>query len=495
MSAPSFTERHGLASDARRQHARDALARCAAEGIRLVRLAWVDPHGASRAKMVSLPAFEAALGDGFNINVATTTLDTGNARTFASFTRGGGMGVAEMTGSPNIVIVPDPSTLRVLPWAAGVGWVLCDEYFQNGRPYPFSPRQILRREIARLAERGLRLVVGLEVEWYLTRLASDRLSDANVSVPGVRGRPLDVEPVETGYSYHSETNLDRMHPALAIVADTCFALGLPLRSIENEWGPGQVECTFAHQDALAAADAMVLFRTAIKQVLHRSGFHASFMCRPALRGFYSSGWHLHQSIVDGEGRNRFVPEREGERLSAFGKRFLGGLLEHALAATVFTTPSVNGYRRFRPNSLAPDRVGWGIDHRGAMLRVLGGAGDPATRIENRVGESAANPYLYFASQSIAGFDGVERNVDPGAPDDEPYAAQRAPLPVSLPHAIDALEASALYRRALGDLFIDYYVKLKRNEAGRFAAWLAERGLAAMPDEVTEWEHNEYFDYF
>src|SRR5882672_2029085 len=155
-----FIERHGLWSEEQRRQAEDLKRRCETDNLHLVRLAWADPHGASRAKAVTIPAFLAALETGYNINVATTTLDSANARTFASFTRGGGMGLDEMTGSPNLTIVPDPSTFRVLPWAPGVGWVLCDEYFNSGVPFHFSPRQLLRKQLERLATKGMGLIVG-----------------------------------------------------------------------------------------------------------------------------------------------------------------------------------------------------------------------------------------------------------------------------------------------------------------------------------------------
>jgi len=116
------------------------------------------------------------------------------------------------------------------------------------------------------------------------------------------------------------------------------------------------------------------------------GYFATFMCRPALKGYYSSGWHLHQSLVEPKsGRNMFMPEQQNECLSPMSHAYLGGLIKHAQACTAFATPTVNGYRRFRPNSLAPDRATWCYDHRGVMVRVLGGMGDPATRLENRVG--------------------------------------------------------------------------------------------------------------
>jgi glutamine synthetase len=484
-----FIEQHGLWSSEERAQARDL--RKQVESLDLVRLAWADPHGASRAKSVSPATFLEALGSGYNINVATTTLDSAGDRVFKSFTRGGGMGLDEMTGSPNLVVVPDPATFRVLPWAKGVGWVLCDEYFRDGTPFHFSPRHLLKRQLRRLQERKLRLVVGLEVEWYLARVVEERLSDEHVSIPGVRGRPVQTAPIEPGFSYHSESNLDLMQPVLGELARAYGALGLPLRSIENEWGPGQVECTFSAQDALKSADDMLLFRTATRQLCRRLGCFATFMCRPALTGYYSSGWHLHQSLADTAGSNAFS-SRQG-LLSPLGQSWLGGLLEHAGASSVFATPTVNGYRRYRPNSLAPDRAGWGYDHRGAMVRVLGGDGDPATRLENRLGEPAANPYLYIASQIVCGLDGIERSLEPGPRDDEPYAAQRPLLPTSLGQALESLEGSALYRRSLGEVFVDYFLRLKRSELNRFLKWSREN--PAAEGEPTAWEQNEYFDFF
>src|SRR5215467_3086028 len=155
--SPGFIERHGLWADEQRRQAEEIKSRLEKDELRLVRLAWADPHGAARAKALTVPAFLAALSAGHNINVATTTLDSANARIFASFTRGGGMGLAEMTGSPNLTIVPDPATFRVLPWATGIGWVLCDEYFNSGVPFHFSPRQLLKRHLKRLADKGMDL--------------------------------------------------------------------------------------------------------------------------------------------------------------------------------------------------------------------------------------------------------------------------------------------------------------------------------------------------
>ena len=496
MAMQTFIERYGLWSGEQWRQADELALRLEREKLRYVRLAWGDTHGYSRAKTLTVPAFLSALKAGYNIGVATTTLDSAGARVFASFTRGGGMGLDEMTGSPNLTVVADPATFRTLPWAPGVGWVLCDEYFNDGRPFPFAPRQLLRKALGKLSARGNTSIIGAEVEWYLLRVADDHLSEDNIGLPGVPGRPIRTWPAEPGHHYHSESNMDLMQPVFDALGDAFDSLGLGLRSIENEFGPGQVECTFAPCGALEAADNVLLFRTATRQVCRRLGHFATFMSQPALKGYFSSGWHLHQSLVDtSSGANLFMPEKSGDVLSPLGRSYLAGLLEYAVPGTVFGTPTVNGYRRFRPNSLAPDRATWAYDHRGAMIRVLGGVGDPATRLENRMGEPAANPYLYILSQVIAGRAGIEAGLQPPAADDAPYEAERTMLPKSLPEALDALEKEALFRRELGDTFIDYFVKLKRSEAGRYQQSLDDNGPLAPADEPTTWEQNEYFDFF
>jgi glutamine synthetase len=494
VQTQAFIEKHGLWTDEQQKQAEEIKRRIDKDDLHLVRIAWADPYGVSRAKALTRGAFVSALASGFTTTVATSTLDSAGARTFSSFTRGGGMELPEMTGSPNIVLVPDPATFRVLPWVPGVGWVLCNEYFTSGAPFHFSPRQLLRRQLEGLHAKGLELIVGLEIEWYLFRLA-EALSDEHTAVPGVRGRPLKTAPIEPGFVLHSETNMDLMQPVLSALVEAFGKTNLPLRSIENEFGPGQIECTFDARPALEAADDMMLFRSATRQICRRMGYFATFMCRPAFKGYYSSGWHLHQSLVDrGSGRNMFMPERERECLSPIGYAYLGGLIKHADACSAFATPTVNGYRRFRPNSLAPDRATWCYDHRGVMVRVLGGMGDAATRLENRVGEPAANPYLYIASQIVSGMSGIDDGLDPGPPDDEPYAADRPMLPKALPAALDALEQDPLFRACLGKLFVDYIITLKRNELGRYEQWLRETDTQPG-EEPTQWEQNEYFDFF
>jgi glutamine synthetase len=276
------------------------------------------------------------------------------------------------------------------------------------------------------------------------------------------------------------------------VQHTAQSLGLPLLSLEVELGPSQVEAVFDATDALTAADNMVLFRNAVKMALRRAGYHATFMCRPPFPNIMSSGWHLHQSLVDARtGRNVFRREQPAEgsgaqhagfTLSALGEQYLAGLLEHARGMTVFCTPTANGFGRFRPNALAPQSVLWGRDNRGAMLRVVGECGDEATRIENRIGEPAANPYLYFAAQIHAGLDGIERQLRAPPATDSPYGGAGERLPTSLGEALAALQADAALCTAFGPEFIDYFVRVKQAEQQRFDA----------AEDKDDFQRREYF---
>jgi len=346
---------------------------------------------------------------------------------------------------------------------------------------PFATRNLYRGVIENLATRGFDFVAGLEVEFHLFRLDDARMAPEDAGQPGT---PPAVSLLSHGYQYLTEQRYDQMEPALEIIRRDVLALGLPLRSVEVEFGPSQCEFTFQPARGLAPADNMVLFRSAVKQIARRHGYHATFMCRPKLPNVFASGWHLHQSLVSrSSGENAFMAKDKGEVLSAFGKHYLAGLLQHARASTVFTTPTINGYKRYRSYSLAPDRAIWGRDNRGVMIRVLGGAGDAATRLENRIGEPAANPYLYMASQILSGLDGVDRKLDPGPSADTPYETRATLLPKSLREAVFALDDDPFFREALGAAFVDYYVHIKNAEIERFQA------------EVSDWEHREYFEMF
>jgi glutamine synthetase len=492
VGQPGFVERHGLMSAETTARTREVAEWIRTHELRTVRLAVVDQHGVPRAKSLSPDAAIAAMSNGLDFSGAIYSLDTGNQVFVPAFARAGGFGIEEFTGFPDVVLVPDPATFQVLPWADRTGWMLCDAYFGNGQPMPLDGRRVLRGQLAALGELGYDYVAGLEFEFYIVSRSGGPLAPENA---GFTPPPPPVSVFERGYQYLSEVRLDSMSGVLEALRDALGALGLPPRSMEDEWGPGQLEFSFAPMRGLAAADAAVLFRSAVKQVCQRRGLLATFMCRPGLPNFFSSGWHLHQSLVSRSSGGNAFASASGP-LSEIGTSYIAGLLEHAVPSLVFAAPTVNGYKRYRPYSFAPDRVCWAVENRGALVRVQGSAGDTSAHVEMRSGEPAANPYLYLASNIAAGVDGITRGLTPPAPvEADPYATPAPMLPTSLAVAVKALEGDGFYRSAFGDTLIDYLVMMKRAEIGRYEAAMAEAGVTDSADEVSDWEMREYFEFY
>lgn len=479
-----FIHRHGLWTEA--QHAAHGQMRRVADelGIEMVRLSFVDQHGILRGKTVTRGAIAQAMRSGITAPSSLLLKDTSGQSVFSVFAQDTGVGVAGFSGAGDIVLVPDPTTFRVLPWAPTTGWILCDVHFPDGSPVPFCTRTMLRNELTTLASRGYGMTVGAELEFHVFRAEGDALSAADIGAPGRPGAAGSAHPTTRGSQLLHEEGLDRMQPFVDALYRGLTLLDLPLRSIELEFGPSQFEITMEAGSAAEIADAVVLCRSAVRRIASGLGYHATFMSRPQGAEGASTGWHLHQSLTEtATGRNVFAPDAPGSTLSLTGSAYLAGILEHAAAAAAFTTPTVNGYKRYQPNSLAPDRVAWGIDNKGAMVRAVGGAGDPATRLENRTGEPAANPYLYIASQLISGMDGLDRSLIPPAPTEDPYRTDAPGLPASLGDAVDALAGDQAFRAALGDVVVDWYTTLKRAEFGRYLR------------HVSDWEQREYFEIF
>ncbi len=490
-SAVSFVERHGLWTGDQARAAKAAVQAIKKHKLELVRFSFADQHGVLRGKTVLAEDAPALMQAGVTMTTTLLAKDTAHKTAFPVFTPGGGFDMAEMQGAGDFVMIADPATFQILPWtsnhgAPNTGWFLCDIFFGNGKPVPFSTRQILRDALARLKATGFDYLAGLEVEFHLFMLENPRLTPEDATWPP---RAPEGSLLNQGYQYLTESRFDQIDAALEPIRRGIAALGMPLRSVEVELGPSQCEFTFRPQRGLDAADTMILFRAATKQIARRHGLLASFMCRPAQPNLFSSGWHLHQSLFDRKRGNNAFAGNAREGLSATGLHFLAGLLTHAHAAAAFSTPTINGYKRYRAYTLAPDRAIWARDNRGVMVRVLGQPGDPSTHLENRIGEPAANPYLYMASQIYAGLDGMAQMRDPGPSADTPYETKAPLLPKDLGEALTALRASGVFGKAFGNSFVDYYVHIKEAELARFKA---EAGGDA---EVTAWEQNEYFDLF
>lgn len=479
----SFAERCGVHDARREQAVQQVLRRIAEGGIRQVRLAWCDVHGMTRGKTLMPRALRSALMDGLGMVSTLMLKDSSDRTAWKVFEDGGTHGLRGFGAANNLLLLADPDSYSELPWAPGTAWLQCQPWLQDGAPVALDTRRVLQSAMARLAGHDLGLVCGLEVEFHIYRIrdASLQLSPDAADWPGP---PPEVELIHPGYQLLGEAWADLSDEPLAIVRDTAQGLGLPLLSLEIELGPSQVEAVFAAQDALTAADQMVRFRNGVRQALRRAGYHASFMCRPPFARIMSSGWHLHQSLVDlRSGANRmqrsapFTPapghavqaDDARQVLSGTGAHWLAGLLSHASGMAAFCTTTANGYGRFQPNMLAPCAAVWGRDNRGAMLRVVGDCGDAATRIENRIGEPAANPYLHMAAQIHAGLDGIERTLTPPAATRSPYQAGLPALPASLSEALHALRDDVVLCQAFGAGFIDYYTRIKQAEATRHAA--------------------------
>lgn len=456
---------------------RDVLSRAEASGVETVRLSFADQHGLLRGKTLPIAGLAEAMSGGCPMTSTLLLKDTSHRTVFPVWQAEGGFDLPGMKGAGDVLMLPDPETFQVLPWAEKTGWLLCDLYLKDGTPAPFCTRAKLREATERLIRAGYGMKTGLELEFTVLTLTDPKLAHSDAGHPPV---PFETGLTTRGYQYLTESRADELEPVFETVRAVCAGLSLPLRSLEVEFGPSQVEATFQPQDAMATADATILFRSAVKQALRRKGYHATFMCRPALPELFSNGWHVHQSLTAADGSNAFCAD--GDVLSDIGKGYLAGLLDHARESCLLTTPTLNGYKRYRPFVLAPDRIIWGLDNKGAMLRVVGGHGDPGTRIENRAPEPAANPYLCLASQALCGLHGIDRAKTPPPPSENPYAEGEL-LPRTLPEALDAFAESGFYREVWGDAFVDYLVTLKRAELARFFA------------EVTDWEQREYFEIF
>ena len=471
-----FLVRTGLLAHEAARQAVELVARAGAEQVETVRVVFADPHGVLRGKTVTIAALADIFVSGVRVPSTLLLKDLSHRTVFPVWSAGAD---APMLGAGDVVLVPVPATFRIVPWSPHSALVHCDVATTGGEPVSLAPRHVLHTACERLAGRGLRAVMGLEVEFQVFDPVDPALEHADTAMPA---RPPATRAYNQGYRYLTETRYDEAEPLLDRLRRAALAMGMPVRSVEIEMGPGQFEFTFDPADPVTIADMAVTFRALVREVCHREGVLASFMARPGLANAAANGWHIHQSLADAGGRNLFVPGPAGG-LTAHAGSWIAGLLRHAPASCIATTPTVNGYKRYTRHQLAPDRIGWGEDNRGTMLRALVHPGDTTSRIENRAPDSTANPYFALAFQILAGLDGLERGLGPPPPLASPYDDRVERLPASLLDAIRRFEASQLFRSAPGEAFVSYLSRLKRAEWDRFMT------------TVTDWEHREYFTAF
>jgi glutamine synthetase len=436
-----------------------SLSELAEVGVRAVRLQYADLHGICRGKDIPISAFPAAAEDGVGFVEAIMTVDLRH-NVIAGFEQ----------GFPDILARPDLDTMVPLPWAPDVVACIVDlEEYGTREPYAVDSRGALKRVLARFAEQGVFPVVGPELEFYLC--------EPDLSNPG-GWRPYagqDSGVYTVGDVADPRGTLSRM-------LDAAVEFELGAIAAAHEYGRAQYEINLRHSAALDSADRAFRFKALVKEMAARDGLLATFMGKP-FNDDEGSGFHLHISLVDGDGANVGLDDGGEHGLAPVMRHFIGGVLEHGPALMVFFNPTVNAYRRINAEALVPTRVCWGHDHRMSLVRVPKERG-AATRCEIRLGDGTANPYLAYAAALAAGLDGIERGLEPPDPIagmlyELPEEAQGLPLPITFHEALDALKADPVIVSAIGEKLVETFETIKTAELERFRVW------------VTDWEFAEY----
>jgi len=430
------------------------LAALAERGVDVIRVLWSDLHGVARGKDVLIDSFAGLLDGGLGFCQTLMITD---------------LGANPLTGSeladpnyPDAKLRPELAGFRIVPWEPNVAVVLASVLDTDGSPLPISPRDALVNVTRGMSQSGRTALIGPELEFYLFH----RETDAFGSLVPYLARAT------AGYIVGVEHDEQRI---LGRILRQCHQFGLDVFAGNHEFSGGQFEVNQMHSEAVSAADRAFLLRHAVKEIASTADLRATFMGKP-MDDRAGSGFHIHLSLVDEAGRNVFADEADSDGLSSMARSFLAGVLECAPALTGILNPTVNAFKRLAPGSLAPSSASWGLDDRTAAVRIPPERGG-GTRLEVRVGDATANPYLAFAALLAAGMDGVERAAVP--PSAEMSAHGGAALPTNLAAALDELEKSTVLRDALGASLIDTFCALKRQEIARFE------------QAVTDWEIREY----
>lgn len=430
--------------------------------VRYILAQFVDIYGVAKSKAVPVDHLEDIVTDG------------------VGFAGGGVFGLRLQPHEAEYIVVGDLSTLTLVPWVPGYARMMGTGTVA-GQPHPIDTRNILKSQVARLAERGWTMMSGIEPEFSLL----ERTADGRVA-------PFDATDTlqKPAYDYRG---LARARTFLERVTESLQALGIDVYQIDHEDANGQYEINFKYADALTSADQIILFKMAAAEIAHELGAICSFMPKPK-SSMTGNGMHIHCSLADASGKNLFHDKSDasGMGLSQLAYHFTAGILAHAKPLTALLAPSVNSYKRLvvgrtaSGTTWAPVFIAYGDNNRTAMVRI------PYGRIELRTGDSGMNPYLAQAAMIAAGLDGIDRKLDPGPPQNinfyaltpkEVAARGIEMLPQCLADAIGALERSDLMKAALGEAFIDEFVALKREE------WIDYHR------HVSDWEVQRYLSFF
>ncbi|MBA3825806.1 MAG: glutamine synthetase [Ktedonobacterales bacterium] len=429
-----------------------------ARGIRFCNLEFTDIMGMAKAVTVPVEQLPASLAEG-------RWFDGSSIEGFAR--------VVES----DMFLHPDAATFAVIPWETARGRIVCDVVRPDGTPFEGDPRARLRLLSERATRLGLRYEVAPEIEFFLLQQPT---LDQPAAVPFDAGSYFDLVSEPTAHVWRD-------------LMDALDALGVPVESSHHEVADGQHEIDLAMLPALAAADAIMTAKLAIKAVAAHHGLRATFMPKP-FSGVSGSGMHIHQRCISlGDGRNAFAdPDNLEFGLSETGLHFIAGLLAHAAGMSAVLSPLVNSYKRLIPAFEAPVEINWGHHNHDMLVRVprVSARRPTDVQLEIRSPDPSCNPYLALTTLLAAGLDGIERNLECPPPADRRRRAtanrreaQSRRLPESLANALETMEADALLREALGPTIFDEYLDAKWQE------WEDYRR------EVTPWELRRYLALF
>ncbi len=436
------------------------------QGVEFFFAQFVDMYGRPSAKLVPAQNLGDLVNDGAG---------------FAGFAAGE---IGQMPSDPDIAAMPDLASFTLVPWQQNLARFACDITVE-GEPWPYCPRTILRRQLARAKELGYDFKIGLELEYFLVQRNDDgsiRIADSADTLD----KPC-----------YDMAGLTRRYDFLTTISRYCNEMGWGNYANDHEDANGQFEQNFTYDDALVSCDRAIFFRYMVHTLAERDGMIATFMPKPFTQ-LTGNGCHFHMSLWDGD-TNLFLDEDDprGLGLSDTAYHFIGGLKTHARAYSAVTAPTVNSYKRLKLGSTtsgatwSPVWISYGYNNRTQMLRIPGPG-----RIEDRTIDGSTNPYLAASVVLAAGLDGIEKELDAGEPNaenlysvsyDELSSRGLKTLPSNLMEATVELEQDDVMRAALGkgrnEDYADYFIRVKREEWSRYH------------EQVTPWEITEYLTRF
>ncbi|MFF8609296.1 glutamine synthetase family protein [Streptomyces sp. NPDC015346] len=428
-------------------------------------LAFPDMQGRLQGKRFAAPFFLDDVLDhgteGCNYLLAVDTeMNTVDGYEMSSWDRGYG----------DFAMLPDLTTLRRVPWNEGTAMLIADLAWSDGSPVVAAPRQILRRQLERLAEHGWTAHVGTELEFIVFKDTYEQAWDANY-----RG----LTPVNQYNVDYSVLGTGRVEPLLRRIRNEMAGAGLTVESAKGECNPGQHEIAFKYDEALVTCDQHAVYKTGAKEIAAQEGVSLTFMAKYNEREGNSCHIHLSLQSLDEPGRNVMAGDGPGG-MSDVMRYFLAGQLAALRDFSLLYAPNINSYKRFQPGSFAPTAVAWGVDNRTCSLRVVGHG--RSMRFENRLPGGDVNPHLAVAGLVAAGLYGIEHRLElPPACDGNAYTADYAHVPTTLREAAELWETSPIAKAAFGDEVVAHYRNMARVE------------LDAYDAAVTDWELRRSFE--